>query len=236
MTHKAFLQWAVSIVIAILLVAFTFAVLLGIFHTESPRLNGVFGISRSKLEAAFLVGVAAALATVVVVLFGTTRGSLEFKALGVSFTGPSGPVLLWAVVFLAVTTALIIFRDGQSDEVRKTELEGCFLESGCRVAVHLGTQSLDLDNFTSRPGIEKFNIQKCSDAFHQDVKIEVTRKIVAYATKRNLQDNILRTCVVSGDVSCESVVSIEKFGAYKLDACSRFSIFGAYQIIGFLEE
>lgn len=105
MTHKKFLQWAVTIFSVLLMAASLYAIIEDVYYAKFPRLEALLGISDGRLEAILIVGVAAAVATFVVFLFGATRGNLEFKAIGISFTGPSGPVLLWTVVFVAFVAA-----------------------------------------------------------------------------------------------------------------------------------
>lgn len=240
MTNKKFLQWAVSICSVALLGAVLFAVLQDVYYARFPRLEGFLGISNGRLEALILVVLAAAIATFVVFLFGATRGTLEFKAIGISLTGPSGPALLWIVVFVAVIAATNytinsgILPKGESKE--RTGLETCFLEPDCRVAVHLATQRLDLTNFTPKPGIERFDVEVCSNARFQHETIGVSRRQIAYKTKTVIQDRGLRGCVVSRDVTCGNVVNLEVSESYTLSECTRFSNFGAYQFIGFLEK
>ncbi len=79
------------------------------FYHGFPRLNTLLGIHSSILNAALLATFAAGFATIVVVLFRANTGTLEFSALGIRFQGPSGPILLWVVAFLAIAVAIRLF-------------------------------------------------------------------------------------------------------------------------------
>jgi hypothetical protein len=52
---------------------------------------------------------AAALAFLIVILLPQTYGNIEFKALGVTFKGAAGPVVLWLVCFLGISAAVRVF-------------------------------------------------------------------------------------------------------------------------------
>jgi hypothetical protein len=118
----------------------------------------------------------------------------------------------------------------------RTKLEQCLLEPSCRVAVHLATQSLDRKKFKPKPGVVGFDVKACDNARSKNQTIRTSQTLTAYASKSPLQDRELRRCVVSGDMSCEGVVSLERSKKYTLSDCTRFSNFGSYQFIGFIEE
>ena len=50
--------------------------------------------------------IAGGIASFVTFLLKSRRGKLEFSALGIKFSGPSGPTLLWAVIFVVVCVAI----------------------------------------------------------------------------------------------------------------------------------
>ena len=56
----------------------------------------------------FFVGLpfAAMLAYFLVATLESTRGLIEFEALGMKFKGASGPIIMWVVVFLAIVVAI----------------------------------------------------------------------------------------------------------------------------------
>jgi hypothetical protein len=61
-----------------------------------------------KNHYAFFVGVPASaiVAYVLVSVLETTRGKVEFEAVGFKFKGASGPIVLWVIVFLALVIAI----------------------------------------------------------------------------------------------------------------------------------
>ncbi len=68
-------------------------------------------------NAAALLGVpwAGGAASIVVLLFKATSGKIEFKVLGFEFTGASGPIVLWAMCFLAEVLAIhLLWGNGAS--------------------------------------------------------------------------------------------------------------------------
>jgi hypothetical protein len=55
-----------------------------------------------------IIAVASLPASFAAFLLQSTRGPLELSVLGFKVKGTSGPVLLWVVVFLAVSAVIII--------------------------------------------------------------------------------------------------------------------------------
>jgi hypothetical protein len=51
----------------------------------------------------------AGLAALIVLLFPQAYGKIEFKVVGVSFSGAAGPVVLWLFCFLVMAVALKLF-------------------------------------------------------------------------------------------------------------------------------
>jgi len=49
---------------------------------------------------------AAALAFIIVLLLPASYGRIEFKVAGMTFTGASGPVVLWLLCFLGIAPAI----------------------------------------------------------------------------------------------------------------------------------
>jgi hypothetical protein len=93
--------------------AFVLYVVFHVFEELSmgrfPNLAAAFHADPASTSAAVLMLVPATLATVVVLLLRATSGKLEFSALGMKFSGPSGPISLWGLTFLVVSVAMYAF-------------------------------------------------------------------------------------------------------------------------------
>jgi hypothetical protein len=71
---------------------------------QNPGWNGVF----MHFPATIGLPCAAAASFTIVSLFRTTEGKITFQALGFKFEGASGPIIMWVLCFLAITTAIRI--------------------------------------------------------------------------------------------------------------------------------
>lgn len=110
MTPRKLIEWGIAISALVVFLGFLATLFSDLFYyRQFPRLETLLGSENLGILPILFVVVASVLATFVVLLFRYTRGSLEFNALGVKFTGPSGPILLWVVSFMAVSAALIAF-------------------------------------------------------------------------------------------------------------------------------
>ena len=118
MKPKDLFAWTFAIVVSVLLVAVTCFLLIDWYHADFSRLGAVllleqkFQLTRFQ-QAGFVVLIAALPATFIVWFFRSTRGDLEFSALGVRFKGPSGPILLWVVSFLAIAAVALAYSSAQ---------------------------------------------------------------------------------------------------------------------------
>ena len=94
MTPRKLVEWGMALTAVVLMLMFilTLGDDLFLIH-DFPRLRRFLEIE--IMRPIFLVAIAGAIASFVTFLLRATRGTLEFKALGIKFTGPSGPVLLW---------------------------------------------------------------------------------------------------------------------------------------------
>ena len=106
-TPRKFLAWIFASAMALLVFLALVLLLLDLYQGRFPRLAALTSVSSPLGQALIVAATAAAVATVLIIVLAATRGSLEFSALGVSFKGPSGPLLLWTVVFLAVAAVLL---------------------------------------------------------------------------------------------------------------------------------
>jgi hypothetical protein len=107
MAPKKVVEWglaASSVVVLVLFIAALFTDLF--FHKRFPRLEAILNIQSPMLAPLLTVAIAAACATFVVFLLNATKGTLRLKALGIEFTGPSGPILLWVTCFVAVSVVV----------------------------------------------------------------------------------------------------------------------------------
>lgn len=105
MTPKKLVEWAIALTAIFLM--FMFILTLGddlLLIGGFPRLRRFLEID--IMRPIFLVAIAGAIASFATFLLKSNRGTLEFSALGIKFSGPSGPVLLWVVIFIAVSVAI----------------------------------------------------------------------------------------------------------------------------------
>ncbi|GAB3936945.1 hypothetical protein [Larkinella terrae] len=105
------LAWVFSITISIITVVIVFVVLLDFYDGRFDRIDAattrwvkVFPL----ISGIVTVLLAAFLATYVVRYFRSSSGTLEMSVLGIKLKGPSGPILLWVVSFLAVAFILAV--------------------------------------------------------------------------------------------------------------------------------
>ena len=108
MTPKKLVEWGMSITAIVLLLMFILALGQDLFLLRAfPKLEAILAIE--SMRPIFLVAIAGTIATFVVFLLRSTRGTLEFKALGIQLSGPSGPVLLWVTTFISISLAITAF-------------------------------------------------------------------------------------------------------------------------------
>jgi hypothetical protein len=107
------LAWFLAISVSVLIVAGTsfliadwssgtFTNLIAFLSAETPI------VTMPIFVAAIVVLVAAFPATLVVRYFRSSKGDLQFSALGIKFKGPAGPILLWVVAFLASSAVILL--------------------------------------------------------------------------------------------------------------------------------
>ena len=84
------------------------------YSGEFPRLESLTQISNPTINSIILVSFAALISTLVVFFIRSSRGSLEFSLLGLKFKGPSGPITLWILTFLALVLALSTFLSAEN--------------------------------------------------------------------------------------------------------------------------
>jgi len=106
-TPRNFLAWVFASAIALLICLVFIFLILDLYHGNFPRFAALASVPTPLGQALIVASVAAVVATVIVIILAATRGNLEFSALGVSFKGPSGPLLLWTAVFLAIAAVLL---------------------------------------------------------------------------------------------------------------------------------
>jgi hypothetical protein len=70
--------------------------------------NEAFWVDLVRQQVPAMIGLpAAAVASLgLVLLLENTSGAIEFEAVGLKFRGASGPIILWAVCFLAISMAI----------------------------------------------------------------------------------------------------------------------------------
>ena len=108
MLPRKVIAWSFAVAIPVLMVGFLYFLFRDLIYHDFPNLRAISGIKSPILQIALIVTVAAIPATFIIFLLESTRGSLEFSVLGIKLKGPSGPILLWVVVFLAVSAIIII--------------------------------------------------------------------------------------------------------------------------------
>ena len=84
-------------------------ILVSIFSVDA--LLGISWIDSSDFPRAVAIAYvtfSASLALMLVLLLNYTLGPIEFKGLGFSFKGASGPVVLWVLSFLAIIAGLSV--------------------------------------------------------------------------------------------------------------------------------
>ena len=110
MKPRDLLSWTVAVGGSAFVLFAVYHVFREVSTNSFPNLAAVFHADPSATTAAVLMLIPAAIATVVVLLFRSTSGKLEFSALGLKFKGPAGPITLWGLTFLAVSVAMYAFK------------------------------------------------------------------------------------------------------------------------------
>jgi hypothetical protein len=107
------LAWVLAVTASALIVVFATFLMWDWYYKDFSRLWGAAVFDRDVrtvspiVDAVFAVFIAAIPATFITRYFRSSRGDLEFSALGVKFKGPAGPILLWVVSFLAVAAFIL---------------------------------------------------------------------------------------------------------------------------------
>ena len=108
------LAWVLAVTASVLIVVFATFLMWDWYAKDFSRLRwAIFAEQEIHTlspiaEAAFAVLVAAIPATFITRYFRSSRGDLEFSALGIKFKGPAGPILLWVISFLAVAAFMLL--------------------------------------------------------------------------------------------------------------------------------
>jgi hypothetical protein len=106
MKPRVFLEWSFAVACAALFLITVASVGHDVYRAEFPRLEAFLKIRDGRLEAVFLTGVAAALATVIVYLLGWGKKALNIEAGTTKITGLAGPVFFWTVSFVLLIGAM----------------------------------------------------------------------------------------------------------------------------------
>jgi hypothetical protein len=107
------LAWIMAVTVSILIVFFAFFLMMDWYYSDFTRLSRWVAFDNEIrlppiVEAGIAIFIAALPATFVTRYFRSSRGDLEFSALGVKFRGPAGPILLWVVSFLAAAAVMLL--------------------------------------------------------------------------------------------------------------------------------
>jgi len=76
-----------------------------VFHSWGSE-SWIVEIVKQHFSAAVGLPLAAIASICVVLLFKYATGPIEFRVLGFEFRGASGPIVLWAMCFLAITLGI----------------------------------------------------------------------------------------------------------------------------------
>jgi len=108
--HNMILKW-VSVIFFVFMV-----IIVSIFSVDALLdIPGIESSDYPRAVAIAYVTFSASLALMLVLLLNYTLGPIEFKGLGFSFKGASGPVVLWVLCFLATIAGLsVIYESVQS--------------------------------------------------------------------------------------------------------------------------
>jgi hypothetical protein len=101
--QKRFVTWTIIVLLAVALgvvVGVWAAAIIGALLGSGP------GILRQRFAAIVGLPAAGAVAFVIVMVFRQTAGPIEFEAAFIKFKGAAGPVILWALCFLAIAGAI----------------------------------------------------------------------------------------------------------------------------------
>lgn len=108
------LAWVLAITTSVVIVFFATFLMWDWFSRDFSRWNAAVLFDQRVQtippigQAALAVFVAAIPATFITRYFRSSRGDLEFSALGIRFKGPAGPILLWVASFLAVSAVILL--------------------------------------------------------------------------------------------------------------------------------
>jgi hypothetical protein len=100
-------SWTFALSTCVFAIIAVAALITDMFHADFPRLRAL-GIQGRLLQLIVIIVAACIPATFAAFLLQSTKGPLELSALGFNLKGTSGPILLWVVVFLAVSAVIVI--------------------------------------------------------------------------------------------------------------------------------
>jgi len=112
MLPRKLVAWTFALSTPIIVVMGVVAVLIDMHHHDFPNLRAL-GIHGRLLQIIVIVIVASLPASFAAFLLQSTKGPMEISVLGFKLKGTSGPILLWVVVFLAVSAVIIILLQTQ---------------------------------------------------------------------------------------------------------------------------
>jgi hypothetical protein len=92
-------------VVAFIVLACVVGILL-VFVIEQWNNQAVRQIVMDHLRASVGLPIAGVFAFLVVALFRSTEGQIEFEILTVKFKGAAGPIIMWIFCFLSITLAI----------------------------------------------------------------------------------------------------------------------------------
>lgn len=102
MTPKKVVQWTIAVLCvfgAIFFMMLTIAFL--IFPNKFFQFDVMVDENLFHIEGLILLVISIVVPTFILFLFGSTRGGqVELSALGMKMKGPSGPIILWCLVFI----------------------------------------------------------------------------------------------------------------------------------------
>jgi hypothetical protein len=109
MTPRKLIEWCIAIAFVIVLFVGMSVFVVEFYSGSYSRLNAFVIWDRfikDKIDPFAITLPAAVIATIVVMLFRTTKGPLHFKVAGIELSGPTGQVILWSFIFMAIALTM----------------------------------------------------------------------------------------------------------------------------------